>query len=327
MKDTATGFGSPLIDHLARVDDGRLAEFGLVKGGMKLVDPAEIERLHALVGATETATGGAAANTTLALARLGTPAAFTGKIAPDQWGAFFADSFRKQGVRDLLVRAEPKKATGRVLSCVTPDGERSFATCLGVAVEFSPADLDAAMFSDSRLAFVEGYLIMNQPLVEAIFEGAKRQGAQIALDMASWNVVQEHRERFLSYLKEYVDIVFANEEEAKALCGEEGEKALDFISERCSISVVKLGSKGSLARRGQERVKLPITPVKAVDTTGAGDLYAGGFLHACLRGAPLEACCRLGSAVSREVVQVTGATLGDETWIRLRSEAADILGR
>lgn len=327
MKEITTGFGSPLIDHLARIDESRLAEFGLVKGGMKLVDPAEVERLHALIGRTDTVTGGAAANTILALSRLGSPAAFSGKIAPDQWGAFFADSFRRQGVRDLLVRSEPKKATGRVLSCVTPDGERSFATCLGVAIEFSPADLTDAMFADARIVFVEGYLIMNQPLVEAIFQQAKRHGAEVALDMASWNVVQEHRERFLSYLKEYVDIVFANEEEAKALCGEDGEKALDFISERCAVSVVKLGSKGSLARRSNERVNLPIQPVKPVDTTGAGDLYAGGFLHAYQRKASLEACCRLGSAVSREVVQVTGATLDDETWLRLRGEAAEILGR
>lgn len=321
----AIGFGSPLIDHLVKVDDAKLASFGLLRGGMKLVDEAEVDRLHKAAGNAESVTGGAAANTMLAMARLGSTASFCGKIAADHWGAFFADRFRQQGVKDTLVRAASGVATGRVLSCITPDGERSFATHLGAAITMGAADLSPALFKEHGLVFVEGYLINNPPLIEAIFEQAKAEKCLVALDMASWNVVEANRDRFKAYLKNYVDIVFANEEESRALTGVEGAAGIDALADLVKTPVLKFGAKGSMVRWNGKDTRIEITPVKAIDTTGAGDLFAGGFLHAFLKGAGPETCLKAGSAVSREVVQVIGATLPDMTWLALRGEINGLL--
>ncbi len=321
----ALGFGSPLIDHLAEVHEAQLQNFGLLKGGMKLVEGHEVLSIRKQIPSLKTATGGSASNTMLAMARLGARTGFSGKIAADEWGTFFRDQLSSHGVKNELIHAEPGHHTGQVVSLITPDGERSFATHLGAALLFKPEDLRPAMFDGADLVYVEGYLVMNRPLIEAIFKLAHQFHVEVAIDLASYNVVEENKEAFLKYLKDDVDIVFANEEEAMALTGKKDTAALEELKKMCKVAVVKLGDKGSLAGNEKNDIFHPIEAVKALDTTGAGDLYAAGFLYGHLLELPLATCAALGSLVSHEVVQVVGASLENKTWDKIKTGALGII--
>ena len=318
------GFGSPLIDHLARVRPEQINEFGLIHGGMKLVGAAEVDALKDRAQADRAAPGGSAANTCIALAHLGGASAFGGVVGADEWGRFFSSELKRAGVVDHLI-AHPAEATGRVLACVQPDGERSFATCLGAAIHLKAEDLQPAWFSGARFVYLEGYVIPNQGLVHRVVELARAAGAQVALDTASPNVVEEHRAAFLALLEDGVDVVFANAEEAFALTGKKGAEALDFFKKRQKTAVVKLGEEGSVAFHGTQAHRASIQKVKAIDTTGAGDYYAAGFLHGALQDLPLATCMGLGSIASRYVVQTWGAALSEETWAQVRQETAALL--
>jgi len=321
----AIGFGSPLIDHLSEVAEETLTGFQLMKGGMKLVEGHEVETIRQALPNLLSATGGSASNTMSALARLGARVGFGGKVGRDDWGKFFRDKLTAHGVQNHLVQSNEGLGTGQVISLITPGGERSFATHLGAAVSFKPEDLKDSMFQGASLVYVEGYLIMNPPLIDRIFKMAKHFGAETAIDLASFNVVSDFKEAFLKHLDEDVDIVFANEEEAFALTGKKDTAALDELKKICKVAVVKLGERGSLSANHKHEHFHPIEAVKAVDTTGAGDLYAAGFLFGHLMDLPLESCARLGSIVSREVVQVVGANLDDSIWKKITGEVENAL--
>ena len=309
------GIGSALVDILTQIpNDQILKELNLPKGGMTYVDAktsVEIGEKIAHIG-SQMASGGSAANTMSGLARLGIEAGFLSKIGTDEVGEFFKKQMVETNVKpQLLTSATP---SGRVIAMVTPDGERTFATCLGAAAEMRADDIRPELFDGWDIFYVEGYLVANPSMLRKAIATAKAKGMTIAIDMASYNVVEENRDFMLDLINNYVDIVFANEKEAFALTGMEPEAALHFIAERCQIAVVKVGAKGALVQRGDEVVTIPPLEADVVDTTGAGDMWAAGFLAGLVKGENLEKCGMMGAIVAKNIIEVVGAKMNDQRW-------------
>ncbi len=309
------GIGSALVDILTQIpNDQILKELNLPKGGMTYVDAktsVEIGEKLAHIG-SQRASGGSAANTMSGLARLGIEAGFLSKIGNDEVGAFFKKQMVETNVKpQLLTSTTP---SGRVIAMVTPDGERTFATCLGAAAEMSADDIRPELFDGWDIFYVEGYLVANPSMLRKAIATAKAKGMTIAIDMASYNVVEENRDFMLDLINNYVDIVFANEKEAFALTGMEPEAALHFIAERCQIAVVKVGAKGAFVQRGNEMVTIPPLEADVVDTTGAGDMWAAGFLAGLVKGENLEKCGMMGAIVAKNIIEVVGAKMDDTRW-------------
>ena len=309
------GIGSALVDILTQIpNDQILKELNLPKGGMTYVDAktsVEIGEKIAHIG-SQMASGGSAANTMSGLARLSIEAGFLSKIGTDEVGAFFKKQMVETNVKpQLLTSTMP---SGRVIAMVTPDGERTFATCLGAAAEMRADDIRPELFDGWDIFYVEGYLVANPSMLRKAIETAKDKGMTIAIDMASYNVVEESRDFLLDLVNNYVDIVFANEKEAFALTGMEPEAALHFIAERCQIAVVKVGAKGAFVQRGDEVVTIPPLEADVVDTTGAGDMWAAGFLAGLVKGENLEKCGMMGAIVAKNIIEVVGAKMNDQRW-------------
>ena len=309
------GIGSALVDILTQIpNDQILKELNLPKGGMTYVDAktsVEIGEKIAHIG-SQMASGGSAANTMSGLARLGIEAGFLSKIGNDEVGAFFKKQMVETNVKpQLLTSTTP---SGRVIAMVTPDGERTFATCLGAAAEMRADDIRPELFDGWDIFYVEGYLVANPSMLRKAIATAKAKGMTIAIDMASYNVVDENRDFMLDLINNYVDIVFANEKEAFALTGMEPEAALHFIAERCQIAVVKVGAKGAFVQRDDEVVTIPPLEADVVDTTGAGDMWAAGFLAGLVKGENLEKCGMMGAIVAKNIIEVVGAKMNDQRW-------------
>lgn len=316
------GIGNALLDALVRVNsDEVLTELGLPKGSMQLIDELKRADLNARMHAwsVQMATGGSAGNTILALARMGLPVAFIGKVGNDSYGRFFADNCREAGiVPHLLPISLP---TGVASTFISPDGQRTFATYLGAAATLTADDLAPDFFEGHSYLYIEGYLVQNHDLMERAVELAHRAGLKVCLDLASYNIVEADHD-FFAYLLEKVDIVFANEEEARAFTGKEAEEALGLLAECCQIAVVKVGKHGAMAQCADEVVHCDAMNVEhVVDTTAAGDFFAGGFLFAHAQGRSLAECLRVGSLLAGHVIQVVGSSLPAETWERIRKEA------
>ena len=275
--DKIIGLGNALVDVLATLkDDTLLDEMGLPKGSMQLIDDAKLQQINERFSQMKThlATGGAAANTILGLACLSAGTGFIGKIGNDAYGNFFRANLQRNGsIEDkLLVSDLP---SGVASTFISSDGERTFGTYLGAASTLKAEDLTLDMFKGYAYLLIEGYLVQDHDMILHAIELAKEAGLQVCLDMASYNIVAGDLEFFTLLINKYVDIVFANEEEAKAFTGKEDPKeALELISKKCSIAIVKVGGNGSYIRKGTEEIKVEAIPVKKViDTTGAGDLF------------------------------------------------------
>lgn len=313
------GVGSPLMDLLVHVDDHFITDqVGGAKGGMEMVEaPALAAWLDVLTGPIHMAPGGAASNTTVGCANLGISTGFIGCIGGDETGAAYRAALTAQHCEDLLIE-HPNEPSGRVLSLITPDAERTMRTNLGAAAALSPADITAERFAGARLVMLEGYTLFNHDLTRAVARAAKEANCELALDLASFEVVAANKAVLGELLDGQVDIVFANEDEASAWAGSV-EAAIDDLAQRCRVAAVKLGADGAWLVRGEERVHVGIEPVdKVIDTTGAGDTWAAGFLAGYLRGLPLEACGRLGAMAGAAVVQVDGAQVPASDWRRIR---------
>ncbi len=313
------GVGSPLVDLVVQVDDDFLAKHVEgAKGGMQMVDAAHIADL---LGKTRRqpaqSPGGAAANTTVGCANLGVRAAFIGACGADEYGEFYRATLRAQSCEPRLLE-HAVHPTGRVLSMVTPDAERTMRTCLGAAAALDPAHFTPEVFAGARVVMLEGYTLFNHDLTRAVASAAKRAGCELALDLASFEVVNANRAVLAELLAGQVDIVFANQDEAAAWNAAGPEAALDELAGRVPVVAVKLGKDGALIARGRERVRVAAEVVEAVDTTGAGDCWAAGFLAGHLRGLPLVQCGRLGSLSGAAVVQVMGAQLPRERWLEVK---------
>ncbi|PZS19005.1 MAG: adenosine kinase [Acidimicrobiales bacterium] len=313
--------GSAIVDVLARASDEQVAALGLAKGSMALVDQEESDRLLAAMGPATQASGGSAANTVVGVSCLGGSAAYLARVADDDLGQVFSRDIRSAGVRFAGIPERGGRAaldgggTGRCLVLVTPDAERTMSTYLGVASQLGSRDVDAGLVGQARVLYVEGYL-WDLPAAKEALRGAmaaaRRTGAQVALSLSDSFCVQRHRDDFLALVASEVDVVFANQDEVALLTGEDDlEAALTELSGGPALWAVTRGAQGSVVASGRERVRVPAWPVEAVvDTTGAGDLYAAGFLLALIRGADLEGCARLGSLVAAEVIGHLGARPG-----------------
>ena len=314
MKKSVLGIGNALVDILTRIDnDNILNELGLPKGSMQLVD----EKFAAKVAKTlekfenSMAPGGSAANTIHGLAKCGVEAGFIGFTGNDKVGKFFDDAMKSVGVKPIMFHGDVPSGIAQAI--ISPDGERTFATHLGAAILLSDSHLTLDIFKGWDYCYVEGYLIANRPLFKKAIELAKQAGCKVVLDLASYNVVEENRD-FLVELLPQIDIVFANEEEAKALTQSTPEEALEFIGKHCEIAVVKVGSKGSMIKRGNEKVTVGCNKVNVIDTTGAGDMYAAGFMAGLIKGYDLQKSGELGTCLAGNVIQNLGAKLKEEQW-------------
>ena len=325
--DKILGLGNALVDVLAPLkDDTLLEELKLPKGSMQLIDDAKLEEINSKFKEMDTylATGGSAANAIRGLARLGAGTGFIGKVGNDRYGDFFRENLGKNGIEDRLLTSD--LPSGVASTFISPCGERTFGTYLGAAASLKAEDLTLDMFKGYSYLFIEGYLVQDHKMILRAIELAKEAGLQICLDLASYNIVQEDLEFFTLLINKYVDIVFANEEEAKAFTLKETNEALELIGKKCSIAIVKAGAKGSYIRKGTEEIKVEALPVKEVkDTTGAGDYFAAGFLYGLTCGYSLEKCAKIGSLLSGNVIQVIGTTIPSAKWDEIKLNINEIV--
>jgi sugar/nucleoside kinase (ribokinase family) len=310
------GLGNALVDILVRIDDDRLLpSLDLPKSCMTLVGVDQVNAILEKIACLkkQETCGGSAANTISGLSRLGVGTGYIGKIGHDEYGGFFAAEMKRHGTETRLFYGASQ--TGRALGLITPDSERTFATYLGAAVELAAEDLNAELFRGYDIFHIEGYMVQNHRLAETALRLAKEAGLEVSLDLASHNVVRENVGFLQDMVSRYVDIVFANEEESMAFSGQSSpHEALVTIAPQCRIAVVKLGKNGSLVKHKDERHEIGCIPAVAIDTTGAGDLYASGFLYGLIQGYPLPVCGRIGSLLSGKVVEMIGAKLDEAKW-------------
>jgi sugar/nucleoside kinase (ribokinase family) len=314
------GMGNALVDVLIRLEsDNLLDELNLPKGSMQLVDRTfarELEDRAAGIG-VKRAAGGSAANTIHGLAELGIETGYIGKIGNDKLGEFFKEDLQRAGIRPLLFRGQAD--TGRAVTLISPDSERTFAVYLGAALEQTAEDISNELFSGYEYFHIEGYLLQNHDLIEAAIRFAREQGLKVSLDLASYNVVEENLDFLKRLIPAFVDLIFANEEEALAFTGKEPVQALAVLSEMTEIAVVKKGDRGSLIRKGKEEFEIGIIRTDCIDTTGAGDLYASGFIYGLINKMPLQRCGEIGALLAGKVIEEVGAKIGRGKWREIRN--------
>jgi sugar/nucleoside kinase (ribokinase family) len=309
------GMGNALVDVINILEDDSLLEyFNLPKGSMTLVDAELSARIMETTTGNkrEITTGGSAANAIHALAALGATCGYIGKIGDDVLGAAFQKEFSQKNIKTYLFLS--KKETGRVMALVSLDSERTMATYLGAAANLKAGELSAEMFEGFSYLFIEGYLVQDHKLIETAIDLARSRNLAIAIDLSSYNVVESNVSFLKRIIAEKVDIVFANEEEAYAFTGKKPEEAVSELASICNIAIVKTGKNGSIIQQGIEVVRQGIVPANAVDSTGAGDAYAAGFLFGITRGYPLQRCAEIAALVAGKSVEVIGAKIPDSLW-------------
>lgn len=316
------GIGNALTDILVNLRDDRvLEEFGLPKGSMSLVDaPLQRQISEATADLPHTLSlGGSAGNTIQAMAKLGCSAGFIGKVGLDSTGDFLIRALENLGIEPKVYRG--LNHSGRCVSLVSPDGERTMATYLGAALEMTAEDIPAGIFDGYDCLYIEGYLVQNHGLITRAVKYAKECGLKVAIDLASFNVVEENLGFLRDLVGNYVDIIFANEDEAKAFTGEEDPlKALDVIAAKCDLAIVKIGIKGAYIKHNRETTHVGILKAATrVDTTGAGDFYAAGFLYGLCNGLSLRQCGTVGAIAAGKVIEVIGTTFPEEVWDEINS--------
>ena len=308
------GIGSALVDILTRIDDDSvLEELNIPKGSMQLVDENSSAIIEKKLEKYESskAPGGSAANTIHGLAKLGVNCGFISYVGKDEIGRFFEESMNSVGVKPMMFHSDTASGTARTI--ISNDGERTFATNLGASVELNESIITDDLFKGWDFCYVEGYLIANRPLFKKAIATAKENGCKVVLDLASYNVVEANRD-FLNELLPQVDIIFANEEEAKSLTNSSAEESLEYIASKVETAIVKIGKNGSLIKRGKERATVGCNDVKVIDTTGAGDMYAAGFLYGLIEGYDLERCGIIGNLLAESIIQVIGAKMDENRW-------------
>ena len=305
--------GNAIVDVIANASDNFLEQEGLVKGSMRLVDPEEAERLYSHMGPAHQVSGGSAGNTAAGIAALGGRAGFIGQVAPDQLGDFYRHDLQATGVEFITPATDVGVPTARSMILVTPDGHRTMNTFLGAAQHLPSSALDEAQIRNSAILYLEGYLwdpeTPRYAMVRAI-EVARQHNRKVAFTLSDTFCVDRHREGFNQLIDGgKVDILFANQAEIEALAGVAHlGSALAAVSPKVETLVVTCSEHGALAIRGGERVDVPAEPINAlVDTTGAGDLFAAGFLFGTAREKNLQVSLRLGAICAAEVIQHYGA--------------------
>lgn len=322
------GIGNALVDLLAKLpDDSLLEELGIAPGSMNLINEDQREKIFARIQQKNIdlvmTTGGSVSNSILALRGLNSSAGFIGKVGSDRYGKFYLEEMTDFEVNLHLLYEQ--MFSGTALCLITPDGERTFTTYLGAAADMRASDLKASVLEQYSLLYVEGYLIQNHELIENALSMAKSLGLKTALDLASFNVVEAEKDFLEELIEKYVDILFANEDEAMALTGKKPEEALFDMSEKVDIAVVKEGCNGSWVKQEGLVVHVPCHKViDPIDTTAAGDYYAAGFLAGLSQKKNLEICAKMGTLLSYYIIQVVGTKLDASVWKEINQKISEI---
>ncbi|MBT4513336.1 MAG: adenosine kinase [Chloroflexi bacterium] len=319
------GIGSALVDITVQVDDSFLESENLPKGGMTLVDAARSKELLDKLAnySKELSPGGATANVMASFAHCGGKAGFIGKVGNDEMGNYFRTETEKAGATFLqLISKDTPTGTG--LTLVTPDGQRTFATHLGAAVELNPTELPAEILNQAPTIHVEAYLVFNRELIDYILDTAKANGQKVSMDLSSFGVVQENLEYLDRISASHLDIVFANEDECHAFTGLCPTDSLEVFSSICEIAVVKEGEKGSHIAKGDQKISIAAERICVIDTNGAGDAYAGAVLYGLSKGLHIESCGRIGTKAGALAVSQRGARLTEDSAQLLREFASKI---
>jgi sugar/nucleoside kinase (ribokinase family) len=305
------GLGNAIVDVIANVDDGFIVEHGLQKGGMTLIDTARATSLYTDMPPGIETSGGSVANTMAGIASFGGRAAYIGKVRDDQLGEVFRHDIRATGVSYDVPFAASGPPTARCLIQVTPDAQRTMNTYLGIAALLEPADVDEQVVADARVVYCEGYLWDVEIAKDAIrfaMDVAHRAGNKVALTLSDSFCVDRHRDEWLDLIHERVDILFANESEIHSLYGCSYEECVPEVARHVEVACLTRSARGSCIVTGDGAIEVPAHPIdKLVDTTGAGDLYAAGFLYGYTAGLDLATCGALASAAASEVITHIGA--------------------
>lgn len=318
MEAKVLGMGNALVDILVRMpNDEILSQFNLPRGSMQLVDSNRSSEVYEAIKSLnpQTVSGGSASNTINALAHLGISTGMLGRIGKDELGQLFKNDMEQSGVETHLLSSDTR--SGNCISLISQDSERTMATHLGAAIELTAADINDDLFYGFSHLYTEGYLVQNYELIETAFRKAHEKGLTCCLDLASYNVVEEYKDTLTTLIRKYVDVVFANEEEATAFTGKEDLEALNEIGELADTVIVKLGRRGSLIKIHDTITRVGITKSVCIDTTGAGDLYAAGFLYGMINGLSPEKCGIAGAILSGNVIEVVGTKMDTQRWNKI----------
>ena len=306
------GIGNAIVDVIARTDDAFLAAQGMAKGAMILIDEAQAEAIYATMAAGREVSGGSGANSIAGIAALGVPTGFVGKVRDDQLGAVFSHDIRAAGAEFITPAATDGPATARCLILVTPDGQRTMNTFLGACQGLSPADIDPAQVARAEIIYLEGYL-WDPPAAKDAFrraiEVAHGNGSQVAFTTSDGFCVDRHRAEFQALIRESVDILFANESEALSLTQtNDFDSALQSIRQMADVVALTRSERGAVILAGDEVHVIDAVPgVSVVDTTGAGDLFAAGFLAGLAQGRSYHDCGVMGTVCAAEIIGHFGA--------------------
>lgn len=306
------GIGNAIVDVLTHAEDSLLDEQGLTKGTMALIDAETADRLYARVGPAVEISGGSCANTVAGAAALGSRVAYIGRVRDDQLGEIFRHDIRAAGVEYATAPATEGPSTARCIVMVTPDAERTMSTYLGASVDLGPEDVDPALVARAQVTYLEGYL-WDPPRAKEAFRAAitaaRAAGRRTALTLSDPFCVERHRDEFLALIEDGIDILFANRDELMALYRTDDlDRAIAAVRGRCEIAAVTLSAEGSAVVTAEAVERVAAAGVdRVVDTTGAGDLYAAGFLHALTAGRDLRECARVGSVAAGEIISHLGA--------------------
>ncbi|MEA3476759.1 MAG: adenosine kinase [Bacteroidota bacterium] len=317
------GMGNALVDIITRIDDDKILKgFGLPRGSMTLVDLDTSNYIHSETAGMpkSRASGGSAANTIHGLAHLGIETGFIGKVGNDDMGKFFKKDMQINKINPILFRS--MNETGRAMALISKDSERTFATYLGAAVDLSTEDISQEIFNGYDYFYIEGYLVQDKEMFEKALRLASVAGLKICLDLASYNIVDDNVDFFKAMISKYVDILFANEEEIRSLTGKSPEEGARETSEICDFIVIKLGAEGSFCLCKDGMVRVGVRPSKAIDTTGAGDLFAAGFIYGHIKELSAETCGKMGAILAGRIIELIGAKMDESHWENLRREIA-----
>jgi len=321
------GMGNSLVDILIKIDsDNYLKDLELGKGSMTLVDKL---RMNNILDKTKElgyskSSGGSAANTINGLALMDMQTGFIGKVGDDDYGIFFDSDMKSNKINTTLFKGDEE--TGKCVVLISKDSERTMATYLGAAIELCETDLKEELFKGYDYFHVEGYFVQDKKLLNKALEYAKKAGLKISIDLSSYNIVEENRDYFNQIISEYVDILFANEEEAEAFTMEKDyEKSLLKMGKLCETTVLKLGKDGSMIHHKDKIHKIEPVKTVAVDTTGAGDLFASGFFYGLLNEYSIEICGKIGALLGKNAVEVVGARMDDDRWDNIKEDIRNIV--
>ena len=320
------GLGNALVDVLLKLEsDQVLTEVGIVKGAMDMIGQEQMITIRKQQEKLERsqAPGGSVCNTMRAMACLGAKTGFIGKIGSDQVGAYYEDALVKAGVTPYLIKTAGISGSCTVL--ISRDGERTMGTFLGPAPTITPDEITEETLSSYDIIYIEGYLLVNEELVRRTMQKAKKLGLKVALDLSNFNIVNAFRGLLDDIIPNYVDILFSNESEAEAFTGVKAYEAVKVLSEMVDISLVTLGKDGALVGCKGQIIKVPAEGGKPVDTTGAGDHFAAGFLYGQMIGASIEQSARIGSLLAGYIIEVIGAQIPDDKWEQIKLKVNVIL--